>query len=38
MEGDIRSDSSEEISEELNGATTNNVNHTTKPNLRQKQN
>lgn len=39
MEGDIRSDTSEDISEEINGTTTNNVpNHTSKPSLRQKQN
>ncbi|XP_014211823.1 ceramide synthase 6 [Copidosoma floridanum] len=39
MEGDIRSDSSEEISEELNGAATNNVgNHISNSNIRQKQN
>ncbi|OXU26390.1 hypothetical protein TSAR_013424 [Trichomalopsis sarcophagae] len=38
MEGDIRSDSSEEISEEINGTTANNVNHTSRPNTRQKQN
>ena len=39
MEGDIRSDSSEEISEEINGAATNNINNTSKPSIvRQKQN
>ncbi|KAL7288938.1 hypothetical protein TKK_0016901 [Trichogramma kaykai] len=39
MEGDIRSDSSEEISEEIvNGTVLNNVNNTTKTVIRQKQN